>query len=189
MAVEYATRIPEKVTAGDTIKFEESWSGYPQTSWTLKYHIVGESTDLGTFTATANGDAFRVTIAIATTAAWAAGVYSYEAYVEDDPAAPTERVRVKAGTIEVTANLATVDTHDGRTHAKIVLDAIEAVIEGRATKDQDSYAIAGRSLSRTPIPDLLTLRDKYRSEYAQELRAQRIAQGLGHSGIIRTRFN
>ena len=37
---------------------------------------------------------------------------------------------------------------DLRSHAKIVLDSLEAVIQGRANMDQSSMSIAGRSLSR-----------------------------------------
>jgi hypothetical protein len=33
------------------------------------------------------------------------------------------------------------DTADPRSHAKITLDAVEAVIEGRATKDQRTLRI------------------------------------------------
>ncbi len=54
------------------------------------------------------------------------------------------------------------------THARRMLNAIEAALEGRASKDTESYTIEGRSLSRTPIPDLLRLRAIYRREVAAE---------------------
>jgi hypothetical protein len=69
-----------------------------------------------------------------------------------------------------------------------VLDAIEAIIEKRSTKDQDSYSIQGRSLGRTPIADLILLRDRYRAEWVREQRAERIRNGLGHSGVVKVRF-
>lgn len=53
-------------------------------------------------------------------------------------------------------------------HAKKTLAALEAVIEGRASKDQESYTIAGRQLSRTPIPDLLLLLSTYERKVARE---------------------
>ena len=54
-------------------------------------------------------------------------------------------------------------------HVRRVIDAIEAVIERRATKDQKSYSIDGRSLERTPIDELLLLRDRYRAEWQRLL--------------------
>jgi hypothetical protein len=68
------------------------------------------------------------------------------------------------------------------------LDAIEATIEGRASKDQESYSIQGRSLARTPIADLILLRGKYKAEYVQMQRAEKLRNGLGHGGNIKVRF-
>ena len=67
---------------------------------------------------------------------------------------------------------------DDRTHARTVLDAIEAVIESRATKDQERYSIAGRELWRTPIPTLLKLRQHYKAEVAAQEAAEAIRNGL-----------
>jgi len=94
---------------------------------------------------------------------------------------------VDSGTFEVVANRDAATT-DPRSHVKITLDAIEAVIESRATKDQESYSINGRSLSRTPLKDLLMFRDKYKAEYLKEQRKESIANGRGHSGKIRVRL-
>ena len=57
--------------------------------------------------------------------------------------------------------------HDARSHVQRVLDAIEAVLEKRATLDQEQYRINNRELRRTPIADLLKLRDRYRGELAR----------------------
>ena len=61
------------------------------------------------------------------------------------------------------------------------------MIQNRATKDQESYSIQGRSLARTPIADLIALRSQYKAELVREERAERIKNGLGHSGIIKVR--
>ena len=76
---------------------------------------------------------------------------------------------VEAGQLTIAADLVSVDAgFEARGHAQRVLASIEAVIEGRATKDQESYAINGRSLVRTSIADLLLLRDRYKREIARE---------------------
>lgn len=76
----------------------------------------------------------------------------------------------------------------GASHAETVLAAIEAVIERRATVDQQSYSIEGRSLARMPIDDLLRFRSQYRAEVANEQAARAAAEGRGSSRRIRTAF-
>ena len=180
--------VPTVWPAGDTITWDVSVPNYaandPDGAWTLKYEVLGSGSDLGTFTASADGADFTVTIAAATTASYAAGEYTYFAYVSKG----SERYKVDEGTITVETNFATASSFDGRSHAKIVYDSIISVIEGRASKDQESYTIAGRSLSRTPIADLILLRDRYKAEVIREERADRIKRGLGHEGRILTRF-
>jgi hypothetical protein len=50
------------------------------------------------------------------------------------------------------------------------------------------YSIAGRSLSRTPIPDLMKLRATYKTEYDNELATANMEAGLGSKRKIYTRF-
>lgn len=57
---------------------------------------------------------------------------------------------------------------DRRTVNERTLAAINAALAGRATKDADSYTIEGRSISRTPIPDLLRLQHVYERRVANE---------------------
>lgn len=57
-----------------------------------------------------------------------------------------------------------------QTHAERTLAALEAVIENRATIDQQSYSIAGRSLTRMTVEELLKWRAHYSSEVAAERR-------------------
>ena len=62
----------------------------------------------------------------------------------------------EAGALEIVADIAGMtEGHDPRAHAEKVLEAIEAVIEKRATKDQESYTIKNRSLARTGSTPLL----------------------------------
>lgn len=181
------TTEPTEIQAGDTTKWrrEDLTSDYPASqSWVLNYNFVGQA---GRFAvaATADGDKFAITILAATSAAYVAGIYQWVAKVSKG----TESYTVDSGTCKVLTDLSAKTTaFDGRTHVKKVLDAIEAVVEGRATKDQESYSIAGRQLSRTPIADLLKLRAQYKSEYESELKAERIKNGMGTGGRVLVRF-
>lgn len=155
--------------------------------WALKFTAVGR---LGFFAITASADSdnpddFSFSVAAATTSAYVAGDYQWQLTATKT----TTRYTIAEGRITLTDNIAgRAAFYDNRSHAKKVLDAIEATIEGRATQDQMSYQIGGRSLSRTPIPDLMRLRAIYKSEYASELAAANIAAGLSSKRTIYTRF-
>lgn len=74
------------------------------------------------------------------------------------------------------------------THAETMLSAIEAVLEGRITADVEAYSIAGRQITKIPMAELLTLRDKYKAEVNSEAAAASIAAGTGNPRKIKVRF-
>jgi hypothetical protein len=137
------------IIAGDTLDFTTSVSGYPASAgWTLKYRLIPRvsGTPITITAATgSDGSSYRVTVAPVTTAAYVAGEYTWYAWVEKSGA----RVTVEDGLVTIKGDPSTLTTLDGRTSARKIFDAITAVIEGRASKDQEEYAIAGRSLKRT----------------------------------------
>ena len=73
-------------------------------------------------------------------------------------------------------------------HAERVLAAIEAVLERRASTDQMNYSIEGLSLARTPITDLLTLRDRYKAEVTRQKQAAAFKEVPGRGRQVFTRF-
>lgn len=176
-----------KIYAGDTLEFTTSLSDYPASDgWTLKHRLAPRSagTELD-ITSTADGDDHLTSVAAATTINWATGWYTVTTYVEK----ATERYTIERGQTEILAASTTLaDGTDNRTHARKVLDAIEAVLEGRASLDQQEYAINGRSLKRTPIGDLMRLRQLYRAEVAGEDAAANLAAGLGTARKVQVRL-
>ena len=157
--------------------------------WTLKFTAVGK---LGYFTITASADAdnaddfcFTATAETTSGAGYVAGDYKWQVVAIKT----TTRYTIAEGWITLLDNISgRTALYDNRSHAKKVLDAIEAVIEGRASQDQMSYSIAGRQLSRTPIPDLMRLRAMYKSEYDGEVATANIEAGLSSGNKIHTRF-
>lgn len=187
MAAEIPTTEPAELRAGDTWAWTKTLADYPATAWTLKYRFKNAA---GGFeiTATASGDDYAVSVAAATTSGYAAGAYSWMAWVEGGT---SEKYTVDTGTATINPDYRSgtaTAAFDDRIHARIVLDAIEAVIEGRATKDQDEVEIAGRRLKRTPIPTLLRLRQHYKAEVAAEAAREAIANGLGSGRRIQFRI-
>lgn len=116
-------------------------------------------------TAIPDGDSYVFRAVAGVTETWPAGDYWYSLRVTYDD----DVQEAEAGQITILPDLASAaDGYDGKTHAQRTLEAIEAVIEKRATMDQERYRINNRELYRTSIPDLLKLRDVYRIEVRRE---------------------
>lgn len=185
----YPTSEPLRLVAGDRAvwKRDDLGADYDPAIYDLKYsaRLESDGTTEIEITATADGTDFVIEVASSVTVSYAAGRYHWQAYIVRK--SDSERITVDTGTWEVLADRDSATT-DPRTHARIVLDAVEAVLEGRASKDQEEYSIAGRSLKRTPIPELLTLRDRYRAEVRSEESAERAARGLPSRNTMYVRF-
>lgn len=181
----YPQTEPAELIAGDRWMWKRTDLGidYPPASYGLTYaaRLEGSGTTSITITASESGSDYIVEVASATTAAYTVGVYHWQAYITRT--SDSQRVMVDTGTFEVIANRTSATT-DPRTHAKIVLEAIEAVIENRATKDQMAYTIEGRSLSRTPLVDLIEFRKQYRAEVRAEELLERVRNGQGGNKVV-----
>lgn len=174
--------IPSKIGAGVTFRATIDAPHYPAPDWQLALIARGGSQiDL---ISRYDGDGHVLEATATETASWQPGNYSYvlRAVSGDDV------YQVDAGAFAITPDLAAVqEKHDPRGHAQKVLDAIEAVIENRATIDQQSYMIGNRSLQRTPIADLLKLRSVYRAEVASK-KAARSGRGSSMGRTIKVRM-
>jgi len=54
--------------------------------------------------------------------------------------------------------------------------------------DQSSMSIAGRSLSRMSIDELLTFKDRYKAEWLKEVKMARIKNNQGSGNTIKVNF-
>lgn len=177
---------PAKIIAGDTLKFTRSFPDYlPADSWVLSFALVKDSVQI-TFSSSDNGDGTHlINIDEATTAAYTAGEYRYRARVTNG----TDVFTVETGRVEVVADYVTATGGlDDREHVKKVLDALEATILGKASKDQSSYSIANRSISRMSPNELIEWRNTYKAEYARMLEDDLVSQGKSSGRKIRVTF-
>ncbi|MDP7052409.1 MAG: hypothetical protein QF600_10820 [Verrucomicrobiota bacterium] len=131
----------EKLTSGVTWKWKKTISDYPASEWTLTYYLRKDGAAATSFSASADGDTHLVTVTAATTAGYAAGVYDIIGVVVKS----AEKYVVYDGIIEVLTNPASGSAYDPRSHARRVLDLIEAAMEGRIPKGMESYTIGRRS--------------------------------------------
>ena len=167
-----------KLIAGDSLDFTTEVAKYPaDEGWTLKYRLVPRFTSPAqapiTLTATTyETSGYRVQLDTTSTAAWAAGVYSWASWVEKTG----QRVTLEQGgelTVAPDPNAITAGT-DLRSDAEVALAAIKALIKGKATTGQEHYQINGRELRSYPLPDLIRLQ----SRLEREVNAERAAAGL-----------
>lgn len=181
---------PVRIYAGDRIQWKRTnLDDFPATSWTLTYYLrssaAGGQIDIA---ATAVGADFSVDIADTTSASYIPGVYYWSAFVST----AGDRKLVGQGRLEILTNPSDVTGPvDGRSHARRALDAIEAVIERRASSDQQRYVFqaVGRSVDKVPIADLLKFRSYYAGLVRSEEDAEKIGRGEATGRNVFIRFN
>ena len=182
----YPEGIPQTLVAGDRWAWKRSDLTAYGTGYSLEYQLTPITGGPPvTINASLSSGVYVVEVSASTSAGYDSGDYSWAALIVRD--SDSERIRIGYGTLTVKPNPAT-SLADARSHARKVYDAIKAVIEGRASKDQESYSIAGRSLSRTSIPDLLLLHDKYQKMVKAEEQAENVRNGLGSGAQIVVRM-
>lgn len=170
------TQFPKEVQAGLSLKVTIDAPTFLAPEWSLTAHLRGQSAiDI---TAQGLGTAFTFSVPASVTANYAPGLYAFSIRASDG----TDVFEVESGQLEILTDVASLGAeHDARGHAEKVLASIEAVIEGRANKDQQQYTINGRTLVRTPIADLIELRKTYQREVARKKNKGRPRRLLGRT--------
>jgi len=183
MARTVPTIEPIQARAGDTWEWTKALSDYPASTWTLSYVFYNASGVIN-ITASADGDTHSVDVAPATTGAYTAGRYDWSASVTDG----TDVYQIGSGVTQVLPDLSAASTYDGRSHARTMLDAIDALLENRASAgdlDIVKSARGGRELQRG---DIIKMRNHYAAIVRQEDDAQKIARGESPSRLVQVRF-
>lgn len=163
-------QVPQKFLAGDTIKFTVEASPYSSTDgYGLSLKISGPSgsPQKTEYTATSNTSSatkFDLRIGPSDSANLAAGLYSYAVVASDN----TDSYTIESGTVTVEVRADLSSASDLRTHNQKVYEAICALLEGRVTSDVNSYTIAGRTLTKMSVSELLKLKDHYKDLVAAD---------------------
>lgn len=161
----------EKVIIGEWLDIQLSFIDYPSSQYTLSYIFVGD-TSQHEIVCTQNADN---TFQLESEVVGDPGEYKFQAVATDSL---SHKFYVDSGSVTYEINYATLTTgQDNRSHVKKVLDALEAMIEGKATSDQIYYMIEGRALSRIPPDQLMMWYEKYKHMYEQELKLERRKRG------------
>lgn len=182
------TREPDCIVRGDTAKWiVDPGSDYPPGTWSLQFAFVTASTRVLKSGAD-NGDGrFLMHLTPADSLLLATpGLWFYQAKVTDG----TDEYTIRKGRLEVIQEFESqASGFDARSHWKKVLDALESVLQGKASKDVLSYSIATRSLAKASWDELRSAYEWYAAKYQAELEKERIAQGRGgRRGRVLVRF-
>ena len=184
----FPTSEPVELQLGDFWAWKRTnlSADYPTADYSLSYEFnLNEGATASNFSLTASEANDEYIISTSSTTSYTKGNYNWIAYITRT--SDSARIKIGEGFTEIQENYATTSA-SVRSHAKIVLDAKDAVIENRATMDQSSMSIAGRSLSRLSIDELMTFRDRYKAEYMKELKISRINNGKGSGNTIKVKF-
>jgi len=154
--------IPDRLVAGDLWAWTRTLADYPASAWTLTYYFRGP--EAFSAAASPSGDDHAISIPATTTADYAAGQYRWLARVVNGSSIYT----IESGLVVVDPNLAKTGI-EYRGYWQRVRDALQAVIENRATTDQLSMTIGGRSLSRMSWDEILKAHDYAVVKAAAEL--------------------
>lgn len=166
--------------SGATESWTECHRSYPSDEWTLSLHLRGSAAlDVD---ATAKEDK---TYAIELTAASGdpltplpVGTFYWQTKVTNI-ADSTIKKFIDSGSIQVLADLSNpaLETFDGRSKAQIMVEAIDAVMTKKATRDQQSFTIGQRTLQRMTPEALIHWRQYYAAIVSAERTQKRIEEG------------
>lgn len=161
------TALPSAIVAGDSLLFVLSLADYPaDQSWVVTYTFRKKLGSDVTFASTPSGSSHLFDIDSGTTSGWTPG--SYKGFARAVGTTATETFW--EGWLTILPDLTQQsDNYDTRSHAQKCLDAINSVLEGKASRDVLASTIAGQSISRMSFDELLRAKSYYESVVAQEM--------------------
>jgi len=178
------TNWPSAFTAGATFKINRSFADYSATDWnySLLFAGAGVAQFAGTPQITVGaGGVYNIVLAPADTqplnpTGAASAPYTF---VERLTAiADGEIVDVCSGRIMIEPNLAYAAAGDALSFEEKTLLILELAVQGRLTSDVENYSIAGRSVSKIPARELLSLRGQFKAIVWRQRNPGRITQTI-----------
>lgn len=173
---------PTRIAVGERIEWTRTFDGYSADLYDLQYRFRGEHGPGINVNGTADGAAFIAEITAAQSATLCTGQYHWQAWITE-AADATNTFKAAEGVIAVDPGFSVTpeDTIDVRSTAKKILDALDAMMLGRASSDQLEYEIetpAGRRrIKRMTRRELLEMRSYYAGIVSRENASARVRNG------------
>ena len=175
---------------GDNWLWKRELTDYPIADYTLTYsfRLLSSTTREIALTSSviteSDTSVYTIEVPSSTTIDYIKGEYAYQEYITN---ASSERLVLNNGLTTVKSNL-DADTGDPRSHNRIVFDALEATLENRASIDQMSMSIAGRSLSRMSPEELNKWYSQYKHLVINEDKVSRRDKGEATGNQVKVKF-
>lgn len=178
----YSLTEPDNIVAGSFTAWRRLLD-FDATSYSIKYEMVPRSggTTL-TVNGTQNGSYWEFEIPSATSNAWVTPAGEYRMNLIVTRVSDSEEAEVETRHVTIYA-----DVGDRRSHAEIMVQKINSVLEGRADHDVESYSIKSRSITRMGVTELTKWRDYYLDEVART-GGSTVDQSGAKSNTVRVRF-
>ena len=176
---------PDTIKAGFTYEWEEEFSDYPSSEYSLSvtFVLLTSAATTKTIAGTVSGAGFALTLTSAVSTDMTAGDYQVITYAVKN----SNKYILSEKACTVFANPLST-SGDQRSHARIVLDAINSVIEGRATAQTVNLSIDGATLSMMSHEDLWKMKMRYEILVSQEDERAKIKAGGKPRNKIIPRF-
>ena len=174
---------PKNITQGITYKWSVSLNDYPSSSWTLVYTSISPH-DKQVINASADGDDYLMTLSMADSSNFKAGRYDYQAMVTNG----SERYVVEKGEICIDQDFSMLNSFDGRSDLRKIVDSIDAYLLGNATKEEQKVRFNDREIWKHSRLELKQLREGLKIELQAEEKAAALANGTNTGTRIRTVF-
>lgn len=161
--METYTTIPSEFVIGDTVIIDIAPGAYPSPEYELELVFISATSKV-VAVSTVSGDNHRFTV---DTSSFSSGRHDYQLKVTGTGYRRTLQSGFTMALVDLAGD--SIDTYDGRSHVKKVLDALEAAIEGRASKTQLRHEFDGVSIEHLTLEQQIDMRDKYKMKYHREL--------------------
>lgn len=188
MASEIPYGHPEKIAAGDTLKFYKALTDYSvEDGWSMTYYIRGNGTGMAQSYSNQNitGD-YLFNVSKRDTVSWVVGKYRFEGYVYKDG----ERHRVDFGEFVVEPDFQNgTSALDYRSNAQKALDAVSATLLGTASVAEKQFQIGGKMIERFSPSELIKLKTYFENEVAAEKRVDKTTLGKSGGNKVLVRFS
>lgn len=190
-AINYPTNVPDVLYIGDNFLWKRDLGDYPVADYSLAYSfrlLSSAATEIaiGSSNITeSDTSVYTISVPSNTTASYTKGDYSYQEYITKT--STSQRLVLTTGIVTLKSDFDN-DSGDPRSHNRIVFDALEATLQNRATIDQMSMSIAGRSLSRMSPQELNDWYSHYKHLVLNEDKASRRKKGEATGNQIKVKF-
>ena len=165
----YPDGVPKTLTAGSrwAWKIPEVTAAYPTAEYTVFYRLrlMESPNNIETFEALKVDSAHVVEVVQAVTGGYAAGAYSWEAFIQRD--SDSAEAVIDSGFVDVRPNTS-LDYSKPVSWVYTTLVAIRATIANTATREMRSYTVNGRQIEARSPEELLALEQEFAKRWRQE---------------------